>query len=128
MNKHMFTAAILLALSVPAYAEFVDSPIDSHVAVSKVHTVREARTMPDDSNVVLEGYITGKAGTPNPEEFFFKDNSDAIKVEINNDVWRGQTVNPQTRVRLWGEVDHNRWNKTVEIEVKRLEIVPTSTQ
>ena len=24
MNKHMFTAAILLALSVPAYAEFVE--------------------------------------------------------------------------------------------------------
>ena len=60
--------------------------------------------------------------------FFFKDETDSIKVEINPDVWRGQTVTPKTRVRIWGEIDQNRWNQTVEIEAKRFEIVPVAGQ
>ena len=128
MMKHrLFTAIMLGALSLPAYAEFVDTPPASTQPV-QVQTVREARHLPDDSHVVLEGTITGRAGTPNPEEFFFKDETDSIKVEINPDVWRGQTVTPKTRVRIWGEIDQNRWNQTVEIEAKRLEIVPVAGQ
>ena len=72
---------------------------------------------------MLEGYITGTAGTINPEEYFFKDDTDTIKVEINPDVWRGQKVTPQTKVRIAGEVDVNRFNNTREIEVRRLDIV-----
>ena len=77
----------------------------------------------DDAHIVLEGYITGPAGTINPEEYFFKDDTDSIKVEINPDVWRGQKVSPKTRIRIAGEVDVNHVNKTVEIEVRRLEII-----
>ena len=46
-----------------------------------------------------------------------------FKVEIDSDVWRKQTVSPKNTVRLYGEVDQNRFNKTVEIEVKQLEVL-----
>ena len=80
----------MTAMALSAHAEFVaqdTAPSTSH----PVSTVREAKTeFGDDAHIVLEGYITGTAGTINPEEYFFKDDTDTIKVEINPDVWRGQ--------------------------------------
>ena len=113
----------ITAMALSAQAEFVanDNGAPSHQRAS---TVREAKTeFGDNAHIVLEGYITGTAGTINPEEYFFKDNTDTIKVEINPDVWRGQKVTPQTKVRIAGEVDVNHFNNTREIEVRRLDIV-----
>ena len=113
----------MTAMALSAHAEFVahdTAPSANH----PVSTVREAKTeFGDDAHIVLEGYITGTAGTINPEEYFFKDDTDTIKVEINPDVWRGQKVTPQTKIRIAGEVDVNRFNNTREIEVRRLDIV-----
>ena len=121
MKKLIFI--ILSALSLTAHAEFVP---ESNSAPSRQHinTVHEAKTeFGDNAHIVLEGYITGSAGTINPEEYFFKDDTDTIKIEINPDVWRGQKVTPQTKVRIAGEVDINRFNNSREIEVRRLDIV-----
>ncbi|MDO5059117.1 MAG: NirD/YgiW/YdeI family stress tolerance protein [Neisseria sp.] len=118
--KYLAVAA-LSAAPLAAQAEFVDGTApQKNIAVQ---SVKDAKTMFDGSRVTLEGYITGRAGTLNYEEYFFKDDSDMIKVEIDDDVWRGQQVNPQTKVRLVGEVDHNRFNGTVEIEVDQLTVI-----
>ncbi len=86
-------------------------------------TVREAKLLPDNRKVLLEGYILGSAETVNPEEYIFTDNQDTIKVEIENDVWRGQTVKPSTKIRIQGEVDVNPLTRTTEIEVYRLDLL-----
>ena len=113
----------MTAMALSTHAEFVAQ--DTALSTSHpVSTVRQAKTeFGDDAHIVLEGYITGSAGTMNPEEYFFKDDTDTIKVEINPDVWRGQKVTPQTKIRIAGEVDVNRFNNTREIEVRRLAIV-----
>ena len=116
-------AALLSASALGAQAEFVDTPSGTSLKNENITTVERARHLADDTYVVLEGRITGRAGTPNSEEYFFEDATGAIKVEIGSDVWRKQTVSPKNTVRLYGEVDQNRFNKTVEIEVKQLEVL-----
>lgn len=120
--KNLSLAVLLgLSLSVNAKGGFTDNT--ANVSASSLQTVSNLQTMGDDTKVVLEGYITGKAGTADPEEYFFQDSTGSLKVDIDNEVWRGQTVNPKTKVRIYGEVDYNKKAKTREVEVERLEIV-----
>lgn len=121
MKKLFLPALMLSALlaGLPARAEFVAASEKDAAPV----TVAEAKLAGEHQVVVVEGHITGRAGTLNPEEYFFKDATDTVKVEINKDVWRGQKVSPDTLIRITGEVDHNPFNKTVEIEVRHLEII-----
>ena len=72
---------------------------------------------------MLEGYITGSAKSLNAEEFMFKDDSGTIKIEVNKKVWRNQTVTPSTKIRILGEVDHNPFAGSTEIEVRQLDII-----
>ncbi len=124
MLKAKYLLAVLLSVGVlGAQAEFVDTPSSTSLKNENITTVERARRLADDTHVVLEGRITGRAGTPNTEEYFFEDATGSIKVEINSDVWRGQSVSPKNTVRLYGEVDQNHFNKTVEIEVKQLEVL-----
>lgn len=121
MKLKPLAMAALVLVSVSARAEFVETaPTDP---TTQIHTVQAAQNMRDGNHVILEGRITGKAGTLNPEEFFFQDATGSLKVEIDGDVWRGQQVSPQTPIRIWGKVDQNPVNKTMEIEVDKLEII-----
>ncbi len=121
MKRLALIAITTVALS--AHAEFVArdiAPLTNH----PVSTVRQATTVVgDDAHVVLEGHIIGSAGTLSSEEYLFRDNTGTIKVEIDHDVWRGQRVTPQTKVRIAGEVDVNLLTNSREIEVRRLDIV-----
>lgn len=81
-------------------------------------TVAHAKTLADDSNVILEGNITKKIGH---EHYEFMDNTGSIVVEIDDDKWMGQTVSPNNIVRLEGEVDKDR-SKT-DIDVKRITVL-----
>ncbi|MBK4715520.1 MULTISPECIES: YgiW/YdeI family stress tolerance OB fold protein [Tenebrionibacter/Tenebrionicola group] len=78
-------------------------------------TVEQAKSMRDDSQVVLEGNIVRKLGH---ELYEFRDNSGVINADIDDKRWRGLTVSPEDRVRLEGEVDKD-WN-SVEIDVKKI--------
>lgn len=78
-------------------------------------TVEQAKSMRDDSWVVLEGNIVRKVGD---ELYEFRDRSGVINVDIDDKDWRGLTVSPQDKVRIEGEVDKD-WN-SVEIDVKRI--------
>ena len=124
MLKAKYLLAVLLSVgALGAQAEFVDTPSGTSLKNENITTVERARRLADDTHVVLEGRITGRAGTPNTEEYFFEDATGSIKVKINSDVWRVQSVSPKNTVRLYGEVDQNHFNKTVEIEVKQLEVL-----
>lgn len=78
-------------------------------------TVEQAKSLRDDSWVILEGNIVRKVGD---ELYEFRDRTGSINVDIDDKDWRGLTVSPQDRVRIEGEVDKD-WN-SVEIDVKRI--------
>ena len=71
-------AALLSASALGAQAEFVDTPSGTSLKNENITTVERARHLADDTYVVLEGRITGRAGTPNSEEYFFEDATGAI--------------------------------------------------
>ena len=125
MRKLLLTLA-LAYLSQSAFAEgFTKSTSGSASLASyqTISTVKAAKQQADGNTVVLEGHISDRAHTVNPEEFWFQDDTGGIKIEINQDVWRGQDVNPQQKIRILGEVDHNNFNNSVEIEVKQLDLM-----
>ena len=124
MRKLLLTLA-LAYISQSAFAEgFTKSTQTKNLAsYQTLSTVKAAKQEADGNTVVLEGHISDRAHTVNPEEFWFQDETGGIKIEINQNIWRGQEVNPQQKIRILGEVDHNDFNNSVEIEVKQLDLM-----
>lgn len=79
-------------------------------------TVEQAKNSKDDTYVVLQGYIDKSLGD---EKYLFRDQTGTIKVEIDNDKFRGLTVYPDDFVQISGEIDKDWWSET-EIDVKNI--------
>lgn len=120
--KKLFTVAVL-ALSTSAFAGFTGNNATAtnggfngpSFKQSSTTTVAKAKRAYDDTYVTLRGNITAKVGK---EKYTFKDNTGSIRVEIDDDVWRGLNVTPKTKVTIYGKVDHD--DGRVEIDVKRI--------
>lgn len=83
-------------------------------------TVAEVLKTPvDDQEVVLRGRLVEKL---TKDKYRFVDNSGEIRVEIDLEDFRGQTVSDTTVVEIRGEVEKD-FVKTPEIDVKRLTVV-----
>lgn len=124
--KKLLTLSALIAFSAPTFAGFQGNTantnansnggfVTSSKHQSQVKTVAQAKKAEDDRNVVLTGYITKQIAN---EKYNFKDRTGQITVEIDDELWNGLTVNPKTKVKLYGQVDHD--NGRVEIDVKRI--------
>ena len=85
-----------------AHAAFIDNSL-------KEVTIDVARTMPDDSNVILSGYIIKSLGN---EKYTFQDATGNIKVEIDDDDWNGIDVNSEQKVKIFGEVEKGFFKST----------------
>ena len=113
MIKTIASLFTVLALSTIALAGF-----NSLGATSRVDTVKSISDMRDDAKVTLEGYLVKQLSE---EHYIFKDDTGEIKVEIDDEDFRGANVTPKIKVRIVGEVDKD-W-KTVSVDVDYLEIV-----
>ena len=83
------------------------------VTVGQPIAVSEAMNLPRDSWVMLRGNITGSL--PGGRYFTFRDSTGEITVEIEWDVWRGLTVNPNDTVEISGELEMSRGRLTVDV-------------
>ncbi len=118
MKKALFALAALCAfctLTNGALASFSSTKGGFDGPSLKVSTVQMAKTMRDNTPVVLEGYIEKSIGD---EKYMFKDATGTIVVEIDDDKWRGITVTPKDKIEISGEVEKD-W-ASVEIDVKSL--------
>ena len=102
MNKLFAASALGLvlgfsanAMANPAAGGFTGP---SQAAVS----VADAKNLSDDTPVVLVGKIEKSLGG---EKYLFTDKSGSVTVEIDNEDWRGLSVNEKDTVELRGEVD-----------------------
>ncbi len=111
--KIALAALTLSVLAQPVSAGF------SGPAQNSAATVAEAKEMPDESYVVLQGYIESSLGG---EEYMFKDDSGSIKIEIDDDDWRGLSVGPDDKVEIQGEVDTHMMKPT-DIDVDAIRLV-----
>lgn len=121
--KKVLTLSALIAFSASAFAGFQGNTntqsnggfSGSQAHQSQISTVAQAKKSREDSNVFLTGYITKQVGE---EKYSFKDKTGNIIVEIDDELWNGLTANPNTKVKLYGQVDYD--NGRVEIDVKRI--------
>lgn len=115
MKKSFILASLLLA-STSVFAEFVGQTQTQQggftgPSISKT-TVEKAKTLKDDTPVVLEGNIMEHLGK---DKYLFQDQTGNITVEIDHKDWKGVNVSPKDSVTIYGEVDKD-WN-CVEIDV-----------
>ncbi len=76
-------------------------------------TVRQVQEMRDDVPVVVVGNIVQRMGD---EKYLFEDATGNIAVEIDDDNWRGQTVSPSDKVKLYGEVDAGIFKTEIDVD------------
>ena len=81
-----------------------------------VMTVEQVRGLPDNSPVVIQGYLLRQNGE---ESYIFQDATGTINVEIDDGDWGGLTVTPNDMVEVWGEVDKNGMSM-IEIDVSAI--------
>lgn len=120
MKKRLIFFLGFLLLSLPAATSFAQEGFKGpgSAAQSTPTTISEAKKLPDDAWVVLRGNITRAFGD---EKYEFRDDTGTIKIEIDQKVWRGISVDEKALVEIRGEVDHELMS--VEIDVKSIVVL-----
>ena len=120
--RFMLALLLSLALAVPAFAAF-DGPGAGGFrgpGPKEVTQSAQVRDALDDTPCTLEGRIFERIGG---DKYTFEDASGKVIVEIDDKVFHGNTVTPETRVRLVGEVERKKHGRPNEVDVRYLEIV-----
>lgn len=107
------TSAALMMAVAPAQAQFVGGPSTTITVKQLVDTGR------DDQLVTLEGYLVEQV---KHEKYTFRDATGTVLVEIDDEVFMGQRVDPKTKVRLEGEFEKDMLEKD-EVDVHKLTII-----
>lgn len=90
--------ALTLALLAPwAAAQFTGPAVEGRQV-----TVQEVGLMLPGRYVTVVGHVVAHQ---REDYYLFRDGTGEMRVQIEDNVWRGRPVNPQTRVRLQGEID-----------------------
>lgn len=121
--RYVMATLLALSLSVPAFAGF-DGPGANQGGFSgsgpqRVTQAAQVRQAHDDTPCALEGFIIERVGK---EKYIFQDASGRVTVEIDDHIFGGATVTPQTRVRLVGEVEDEDFAPN-EVDVRYLEVL-----
>ncbi|HDY8225918.1 hypothetical protein JS87_05920 [Vibrio vulnificus] len=122
MNKTLIIAIAALTTT-PAIALANNSStaqgisFDGPVNVSVVSELLKGSNMFTEKDVVVEGTLVRQL---NKDTYIFTDGSAEIQVELDNDIRFTQTINSNTRLRLFGEFEGGN---TPEIEVDSLTLL-----
>ena len=71
---------------------------------AQVISVSNANNQPDDSRVIIEGFIIRNISH---NLYGFKDDSGITRVKIDNEKWNGLNVSPETKIRVEGRIDNH---------------------
>lgn len=112
--KKVLVLTTLLSLSAASMANFESSAaqqggFSGEGAKTAPTSVAQALEAWDDTPVTLTGYITKQV---DHDEFYFKDASGEIKIEVEDYAWNGQNVTPKDKITIEGKVDKNDWGKS----------------
>ncbi|EJA3104291.1 NirD/YgiW/YdeI family stress tolerance protein [Vibrio vulnificus] len=122
MNKTLILAIAALTTT-PAialannYSTAQGISFDGPVNVSVVSELLKDSNMFTEKDVVVEGTLVRQL---NKDTYIFTDGSAEIQVELDDDIRFTQTINSNTRLRLFGEFEGGN---TPEIEVDSLTLL-----
>ena len=113
-KSFILAAALCTAFAAAsANAQFVGGPDKSTTVKALLDNGR------DDQLVVLEGYIVDQI---KHEDYTFRDATGQIEVEIDDEVFAGQRIDPKTKVRIEGEYEKEVVGPNT-VDVHRLTII-----
>ncbi|SHN60469.1 NirD/YgiW/YdeI family stress tolerance protein [Desulfovibrio litoralis] len=81
-------------------------------------TIAKAITLPDDTQVILEGTVTP---LNRRERYELRDATGTVVVDIDDDIMGRAPLAKGQRIRVFGEVDIKR--NSIEIDANRIEII-----
>ncbi|GHU60724.1 hypothetical protein AGMMS49975_29800 [Clostridia bacterium] len=79
-------------------------------------TVETAKTLRDDSLVILRGKIESALGR---ERYVFSDVSGSITIKIDRILWTGLSVGQNDLVEIVGKIDKERTRVEVDVKILR---------
>lgn len=85
--------------------------------LNSVSAIKTSKMYLDDVPVSLTGTLGQQIGH---EHYNFTDSTGSITVEIDSDKLWGQQIGPQTKVIIYGEVDHEGYGLKVDVDVIRV--------
>lgn len=88
---------------------------------SSKHIVRDvisALNASDEAQVELMGNIISSIGH---DDYIFRDSTGDVTMEIDDNLWRGKVVTPETKVLIRGEVDKD-WSE-VTVDADSLQVI-----
>lgn len=123
MKFYMITTFLAASLSIPVasaqYLALNDMPINieegyksSWLAESLV-TVKEANELHDDAYVKMRGQIIKPSGG---DRYIFRDDTDEITIEIENNIWRGLNIDANDVVEIIGKVDKEEGSIEIDVD------------
>lgn len=117
--KKIVLATLLTLTTASAFAGFNNNNAQGgfQQAAQPAISVQQALKTADNSMITLVGNITKQI---DGDEFLFTDGTEQIKVEIDRHVWNGLNVGPNDKVRIYGKLDNEAFEKA-EVEVLRIE-------
>lgn len=128
--RYLLPLIFLALLAVPTLAAEKGSLVEENiktggfegpVAGAKADTVAKAIKLGQDESAVLTGNVIASLADEK-NEYIFKDGTGEINVRISPKQFRGNVINPQTRVRLIGKIDKSDTG-TLRLKVSSLEVL-----
>lgn len=119
--KKMIATTLLILSSSFALADGYSATVGGYTGptnnTAQQTTVKQAKTMSDETYVTLRGKIINHI---KKDKFTFQDSTDTVIIEIDDDLWYGTTIGPNDTVEIIGEIDKDGPWGNVEIEVKNM--------
>lgn len=105
-------AVNLITLSSIANADTMQPPAKP---IPTKATIEQAKNMPDNSFIIIEGTITSDLGN---ETYVLTDSTGSINIEIDDEEWNGISPNTEEIIMIQGEVDKD--GNLTEIDVEEI--------
>ena len=126
ISKKLLTGLLAAACSVGMLATTTASA--QYVGPTRVTAKTSIRSVlknpVDDELVILKGRLTKQLSH---DKYEFTDKTGTITVEIDQDVFAGRQIGPDTVIEIAGKVDKDT-GKPVEIDVKRIGIAAATSK
>ena len=118
MKRYIFSLMLLLIAAAVYGQGFTGHGGGQPVMISHPISVSEARNLPHDSWVVLNGNIINML--PGGRQYTFRDASGDIAVDIGPKEWRGLSVGMSDKVEIYGEVKSRRGLIHIKVHAIRI--------
>ena len=117
--KMLKVILMITGLTVASVA-MANTPVNqAAIAPVTLTTVKHALTAKDNTPVKLHGQVVKSLGD---EKYQFRDKTGSITIDVDDELWQGRPISPNTNVTLIGEVDIDyKPLKRVEIEVDQVQ-------